>query len=95
MTFYKTQIVNIDVEGEIERVQSMNEFSQEQKERLCKLYDWFKLGKFKECIEFIGTWGRDPVLGCSETEFIMDEVYTILDEVKIFGKDISVTTSSS
>lgn len=73
----KTEIVEIDLDEERKRIKACD-FSDEQRERLLKLCDMFEEGKYKECDEFIDSWGRCPELECPEVEFVEPRMHRIV-----------------
>ena len=82
MKLLKTTLVEINLDEERGRVKRLtgkkDGYTKAQTRRLLKLYDMFEQGKFKECLEFIHTWGEDPSMECSELEFVATEVWNVL-----------------
>src|SRR5210317_890822 len=68
--------MEIDMDEEYARVKRC--FRGGQLARILKLYDMFNRGMYKECGDFLETWGRCPQLECPEVEFIESDIYTLI-----------------
>jgi hypothetical protein len=83
MKIYKE--INIDLETERNRIKKCK-YTKKQKEKLLNLVDIFETGQFKKCYDYIRAnftiySKRDK---CYETEYINDQIYTIVFQVGIF-----------
>lgn len=73
----RTSEVEIDMEREYERIETCD-FSKEQRKRILQLYEMFGKEKYRECYEFLDTWGRCPRLECPEVEFIHPLIHDVI-----------------